>query len=121
MERSRHGPIPDDAWEEMAGVSRHEDLPCPERADLALVALPCRDHDGAEREGRMIAAREEAPAVARVFDRMFERDAASMRADSSPAFDCRMVGSTDRLPSHALGPAIDVKPIRNPGRGATMR
>ena len=41
-------------------------------------------------------------------------DDASMTADNTSGFNCRVVGGTARWSLHAYGEAIDVNPIENP-------
>jgi hypothetical protein len=41
-------------------------------------------------------------------------DDASMRADNTSGFNCRLVGGTSRWSEHAYGKAIDVNPVENP-------
>lgn len=41
-------------------------------------------------------------------------DNASMRANNSSAFNCRVISGTDRWSQHAYGGAIDINPLINP-------
>lgn len=129
-ERGTQGPIPDDMWARMDGVSWHEGKGCPSRDALALLTMPYRDFAGQDRTGQMIVAAEVADTVLDIFadlhdlafpiERMqpvhmfFGKDDLSMAANNTSAFNCRTVGGTNRLSQHAFGTAMDINPVQNP-------
>ena len=129
-ERGTQGPIPDDMWARMDGVSWHEDKGCPSRDALTLLTMPYRDFTGQDRTGQMIVAAEVADTVLDIFsdlhdmafpiERMqpvhmfFGKDGLSMAANNTSAFNCRTVGGTNRLSQHAFGKAMDINPVQNP-------
>jgi hypothetical protein len=48
-------------------------------------------------------------------------DAASMRANNSSGFNCRVIDGTSRWSQHAYGTAVDINPLINPWvRGSTV-
>lgn len=136
------GPIPDDLWQKMQGRSWHarfdtencerpEDCVCPPRESLALVSVPYRDFEGVARTGQLVVAASVAPDVAGVFEEIFTSgafriaamvpvyrydgsDDASMDANNTSAFNCRLTTGGSRLSSHAFGTAIDINPVQNP-------
>ena len=135
-------PIPEDVWQGMQGSSWHasfdaaqcarpEDCLCPSRESLVLLSVPYRDFEDREKVGRLIVAREVADDVADAFieifasgefriasmelvDRYGGNDDASMAANNTSAFNCRLTTSGSRLSAHALGTAIDINPVQNP-------
>lgn len=135
-------PIPDDIWQAMQGVSWHasfdaancgkpEECVCPPRDSLVLLSLPYRDFDDRERVGKLIVAKSVASEVADAFSEIFASgafriagmelvdrydgsDDASMAANNTSAFNCRLTTNGSRLSSHALGTAIDINPVQNP-------
>lgn len=129
--------IPDDVWEDMQGKSWHEASGCPARSDLALLHIPFLDFDGRTRFGEMVVAREVAASVLSAFARIYaagsfpiasiERvdkfggnDLASMTANNTSAFNCRVVSGSNVLSEHARGLAIDINPLQNPYVGKTF-
>jgi hypothetical protein len=106
-------------------------------AQLRTVRVSHWGFDGRGRVGSIVVARRVAPAMLKVFRRLWaERfpirrlqpvsayrgsDDASMAADNTSAFNCRFVGGTSRWSMHAYGEAIDVNPVENPYvRGSTV-
>lgn len=99
--------------------------------NLVLLTLPYLDFAGEPKLGRMIVAREVAPAVTAIFEEIFEGkslriermelidnyggdDGRSMAANNTSAFNCRAVTGGSRLSGHARGIAIDINPVQNP-------
>jgi hypothetical protein len=128
--RATYGPIPDDVWSYMQGLSWRADLPCPAREALALLSVPYLDFDGLPRLGPMIVARSAVRKVAAIFQEIYDSgrfrihrialiddyagdDDRSIEANNTSAFNCRL---TDHggLSRHALGLAVDVNPVQNP-------
>lgn len=86
--------------------------------------------EGKPHTGAVVVARRVAPDVVAVFRRLWaERfpikrllpvsayrgsDDASMAADNTSGFNCRVVSGTSRRSLHAYGQAIDVNPVENP-------
>ncbi len=123
--------IPDQVWRNMQGKSWRADLPCPGRADLALLTIPYRDFLGEQRSGSLIVARSVARDVASAFQEIFDSgrfriakmrlideyggsDDASIDDNNTSAFNCRTVVGSRRLSKHALGLAVDINPVQNP-------
>jgi D-alanyl-D-alanine carboxypeptidase len=98
--------------------------------DLRTVKLTYWGFDGRTHEGRLVVHRRVAGDVVFVFARLYSvrfpirrmvpvsayrgDDDASMAADNTSAFNCRLVGGTRRWSMHAYGEAIDVNPVENP-------
>jgi hypothetical protein len=99
-------------------------------AQLRAVAVSYWGFDGRAQTGRIVVARRVAGDVVTVFRRLWEArfplrrvrpvsafrgiDDASMAADNTSGFNCRVVEGTARWSMHALGEAIDVNPVENP-------
>jgi poly-gamma-glutamate synthesis protein (capsule biosynthesis protein) len=135
-------PIPDAVWQSMQGRSWHEsfadaqcarpeDCTCPPRESLVLLSVPYRDFDDRVQVGQLIVAKAVADEVADAFDEIFASgqfriaamelvdryggdDDASMAANNTSAFNCRLTTGGSRLSAHAFGTAIDVNPVQNP-------
>ena len=111
-------PIPDAVWQEMQGKSWHDGLPgglqCPARDTLVLLTVPYHDFAGEARRGRLIVAKSVADKVGKVFDEIFASNAfrierielvdkyggsddASMAANNTSAFNCRLKTSGKSL------------------------
>ncbi|MGZ8783196.1 MAG: M15 family metallopeptidase [Gaiellaceae bacterium] len=106
-------------------------------SQLRTVAVAHWGFDGRPRVGRIVVAKRVAPDLVTVFRKLWEAkfpirllrpvsayrgsDDASMEADNTSAFNCRVVGGTSRWSMHAYGEAIDVNPVENPYvRGSTV-
>lgn len=129
-DRGRADAIPDALWSAMQGTSWHADMSCPARADLRLLTLPHLDFYGDRREGQLVVAANVAEVMLDIFADMFAAgypvqsmrpvsafggdDDLSMAANNTSAFNCRLVGGTQRLSQHASGRAIDINPVQNP-------
>lgn len=88
------------------------------------------DFRGEPRAGTIVVAGRVAPDVVTVFRRLWQArvpirrlrpvsayrgsDGASMAADNTSGFNCRLVAGTTRWSQHAYGEAIDVNPVENP-------
>lgn len=97
---------------------------------LRTVVVSYWDFRGRPRTGRIVVARPQATKVATVFRRLWQArfpirrvepvsryrgsDDASMAADNTSGFNCRLVGGTSRWSMHTFGEAIDVNPVENP-------
>ena len=115
-------------WDELRGSYR-AGCPVPP-AQLRTVHVSYWGFDGKPRLGAVVVARRQAANIVSVFRRLWaERfpikrlepvsafrgsDDASMAADNTSAFNCRLVGGTTRWSLHAYGEAIDVNPVENP-------
>ena len=122
--------IPDDAWKAMDGKSWRKGLACPRRTELTLLHLPHIDFDGAPQMGRMIVSRNVADEVIEIFSKLYMADFriqsmrlvdefggdddASMAANNTSAFNCRLKTAGRTMSEHAFGKAIDVNPVQNP-------
>ena len=99
--------------------------------DLRLLTLTHRGFDGAIHMGELVVHEDHALAVVGVFKMLFEAgfpiqrmklvdeyqgdDDASMEANNTSAFNCRLAtGSDDTWSQHAYGWAIDINPVQNP-------
>lgn len=130
QERGSAGPIPNDTWAAMQGVSWHSGLPCPARADLRLLTVPYVDFKGRTQQGQLIVAQGVAKDMLDIFADIHAADypiqsmklvhhfrgddGFSMAANNTSAFNCRVVAGTSRLSQHAFGRAIDINPVQNP-------
>ena len=141
-------PIPDEIWANMQGKSWHQrlanakcarakDCQCPPRESLVLLSVPYLDFKAQPKLGRLIVARSVADEVGKAFTQIFESrqfqiqrmelvdvyggdDDASMAANNTSAFNCRLTTNGTRLSAHASGEAIDINPVQNPYvRGST--
>jgi D-alanyl-D-alanine carboxypeptidase len=99
-------------------------------ADLRLLRIGYWDFAGRPQVGRMIVAASAVRAVRRAFARLYEArfpirrmrlvddfgasDFASIDADNTSAFNCRLATGSSRFSEHAYGRAVDVNPIENP-------
>lgn len=98
--------------------------------DLRYVRLSYMDPRGEEQLGEMVVHRDAVFAVAVAFKEMWDErfritsmrlvddfggdDRASMAADNTSAFNCRMVAGGSRFSEHAYGRALDINPVENP-------
>jgi hypothetical protein len=104
---------------------------CPVGPDaLRLVELTHWGYDGTARTGRLVVAASLTDEVIDVFRRLYEArfqiermepvdgfagsDDASMAANNTSAFNCRLVARTTTWSEHSYGTAIDVNPVQNP-------
>ena len=115
-------------WDELRGSYR-AGCPVPP-AQLRTVHVSYWGFDGKPRTGAVVVARRQAANIVSVFRKLWaERfpirrldpvsafrgsDDASMAADNTSGFNCRLVGGTTRWSMHAYGEAIDVNPVENP-------
>jgi hypothetical protein len=125
-------PIPDPIWQNMQGKSYNTKLKdCAQRDDLRLVTVPYWNFKGEDKTGQLIVNARAAKTVAQIFTSLhaskayaFERidlvdayggdDHASMMANNTSAYNCRLVAGSTRLSAHAKGLAIDINPLINP-------
>jgi hypothetical protein len=123
-------PIPAEIRQQMIGRSWHEELPCPSLDSLSLVRMTHWGMDGEIHEGEMVVASSVANDVLEAFRRIYDArfpiermelihhydgdDDASMAANNSSAFNCRLVTGGTTLSEHGLGTAIDINPVQNP-------
>ncbi len=106
-------------------------------SDLRLLIVAHHDLNGIRRLGEMVVHAEHAVELMSVFEALYDAefpiermelitafgadDVASMRANNSSAFNCRVVDGTSRWSQHAYGTAIDINPLINPWvRGSTV-
>jgi hypothetical protein len=110
-------------------ISWHRGCPVPLR-DLRLISLSYWGFDGKAHDGELVAHRDAAGSLVRVFrtlytvrypirrmvriDRYGASDDRSLAADNTSAFNCRTVAGTTRWSEHAYGRAIDINPVENP-------
>jgi hypothetical protein len=99
-------------------------------ADLRTIRLAHWGFDGRVHDGAIVVHRRVAPRVVAVFRRLYDArfplrrvepvsayrgsDDASMAADNTSGFNCRLVAGTRSWSMHAYGLAIDVNPVENP-------
>ncbi len=114
----------------LSGGSWHKG--CPVGLDkLSYIQLKYRDFKGKERVGELIVNSAISSKVCRVFRALYNgsypirqmrlvsdfkaNDDASMKADNTSAFNCRlMTGSKSKWSNHSYGLAIDLNPFENP-------
>ena len=111
------------------GVSWREG--CPVGADeLRWVELAHWNDEGEATTGVLVIHADHVDDVIAVFEQLFDArfpvesmrpitdfdgdDNASMRANNSSAFNCRMIDGTSTWSQHAYGGAIDINPLVNP-------
>jgi hypothetical protein len=129
---SKIEPIPDQIWKMMRGKSWNDEIKaCAGREDLVLLTLPYWDFTDQAKIGHLIVHKSVGSEVRDVFVQMFRdksynfermelidvyggNDRASMGANNTSAYNCRVVSGTTRLSSHGRGLAIDINPIQNP-------
>ena len=111
------------------GVSWREGCPVAVE-DLRWLELAHWDDEGFATTGVLVVHADHVDDVVTVFERLFDArfpirsmrpitdfdadDDASMRANNSSAFNCRLISGTDRWSQHAYGGAIDINPLVNP-------
>lgn len=99
-------------------------------ADLRHLRMSYIGFDGDEHTGEMVVAADQAARVVQVFGRLYDarfpirrmrlvdayggRDARSMAANNTSAYNCRTVAGSDAWSAHAFGRAIDINPVQNP-------
>ena len=116
----------------MQGLSYNTKMKgCAQREDLRLLTLPYWNFKGESKTGQLIVHKKAAKAVSNIFEKLhadksykIERmqlidayggnDRASMSANNTSAYNCRLVSGSKRLSNHALGLAIDINPLINP-------
>jgi D-alanyl-D-alanine carboxypeptidase len=123
---SRLGPAP---RKRVRGSSWHPGCPVGLGA-LRLLRIGYWGFDGRARLGRMIVAASAVHAIRGAFARLFAArfpirrmrlvddygasDSASIAADNTSAFNCRLATGSSRFSEHAYGRAVDIDPIENP-------
>lgn len=116
----------------MQGKSYHADLKgCAQREDLVLVTVPYWNFKNEKKTGQLVVHKSAGKTVSKIFTDLytdksyqFERielidkyggnDRASMNANNTSGYNCRVVAGSTRLSSHARGLAIDINPLINP-------
>jgi D-alanyl-D-alanine carboxypeptidase len=114
---------------EMTGVSWRPGCPVA-LSDLRLVRLTYWGFDNAPHQGELVAHAQVAPAVVRVFGKLYAarfpirrmrrvdayagNDLDSMADDNTSMFNCRNVYGSTRWSAHAFGRAIDINTVENP-------
>ena len=99
-------------------------------SDLKLIRVSYWGFDGRAHLGRLVVHRRVTRDIVTVFRRLYAArfrirrmvpvsryggsDDASMAADNTSAFNCRLVEGTRSWSMHAYGLAIDVNPVENP-------
>ncbi len=122
--------IPDDVRADMTGKSWKPDMGCPAFSQLRLLRLSYWTFDGGVAEGELVVHQSVASEVIDVFEALFDArfpiermqrvdaydadDDASMAANNTSAFNCRLTTSGTQLSQHSYGKAIDINPLRNP-------
>ncbi len=125
-------PVPDSTWALMQGKSFHAEIKgCAQRVDLVLLRVPYWNYAGEAKMGELVVNKSVGAEVLDIFVDLytdksyaFERielvdafggdDRASMLANNTSAYNCRVVAGSTRLSSHARGLAIDINPFTNP-------
>lgn len=111
------------------GASWRDGCPVPFE-ELRWVEVAHWDSGGNTSTGVLVVHADQVNVVVSVFEQLFDArfpiesmrpisdfdgdDNASMRANNSSAFNCRVIGGTDRWSEHAYGRAIDINPLANP-------
>jgi len=113
----------------VTGSSWHPGCPVA-LADLRLLRIGYWGFDGRAHVGRMIVAATAVTPMRVAFSELFRvhfpirrmrlvddygaSDFASIDADNTSAFNCRLATGSSRFSEHAYGRAVDVNPIENP-------
>jgi hypothetical protein len=133
--RSSISPI-DDALAERMSDSWRPGCPVP-LADLRYVTVSHWGYDGAVHQGELVVHRGQAGKVVSAFREVFRArfpirrmvlvdeygadDDASMAANNTSAFNCRLAVGGSSWSEHASGLAIDINPVQNPYvKGSTV-
>ncbi len=111
------------------GASWRPGCPVPVE-QLRAVDVTYWGYDGQLRQGRLVVHADQAERVVRALRALYDArfpiermtpidayggdDQASMRANNTSGFNCRVVAGTSRWSEHAFGRAIDVNPLVNP-------
>jgi poly-gamma-glutamate synthesis protein (capsule biosynthesis protein) len=115
----------------MQGSSWHANLNCPPRRRLVLLTVPYLDFNGQTQLGNLVVAQRVADELAAIFVDIFRsgafriqrmqlidafggNDDASMAANNTSAFNCRLKTGGTTLSAHSFGTAIDINPVQNP-------
>lgn len=122
-------PLSKDMRKAMTGVSWHKGCPVGLN-QLRLITPTYHTPDGGVATGQLIVNRDVAPAVVRVFKRLWDAnypiarmdlvdayggdDWQSIEANNTSAFNCRAATGSSHWSNHAYGRAIDINPIENP-------
>jgi hypothetical protein len=125
-------PIPDATWAAMQGKSFHAEVKgCAQRNDLVLVTVPYWNFKNEAKQGQLVVHKSAGKTVLGIFTDLYtdksyqiERmdlidsfggdDRASMNANNTSGYNCRVVAGSARLSSHARGLALDINPLINP-------
>ncbi|MDG1411693.1 MAG: M15 family metallopeptidase [Acidimicrobiales bacterium] len=115
--------------ERVLGTSWQADCPVPTE-DLRLLTVTHHDLVGDRQVGEIVVHADHAEALLTVFEALYgagfpiERmdpitafdgdDGASMRANNTSGFNCRVIDGTNRWSQHAYGTAVDINPLINP-------
>jgi len=122
------GPITPELAQRMAPSWR---AGCPVPLDhLRYVTVAYHGFDGAVQTGELVVNADAVETITRVFRTLFDAgypvrsmrlvddfgadDDASMAADNTSGFNCRVVAGTRTWSEHAYGRAIDLNPVENP-------
>jgi len=121
--------IPPAMAAEMTGVSWRPGCPVA-LSDLRLVRLTYWGFDNAPHQGELIVHAQAAPAIVRVFGKLYAarfpihkmrrvdayggNDLDSMADDNTSMFNCRNAYGSTRWSVHAFGRAIDINTVENP-------
>jgi hypothetical protein len=125
-------PISDAVWADMQGKSYHaETKGCAQRDDLVLVTVPYWNFKNEKKTGQLVVHKSVGKTVSKIFtalytDKLYQiermelidayggNDRASMNANNTSGYNCRVVSGSTRLSSHARGLALDINPLINP-------
>ncbi len=99
-------------------------------SSLRLLTVTHHGFDGGVHSGQLVVHADVAPAVLRIFSRLYSArfpiqriqlvdayggsDDASMAANNTSAFNCRKVTGGTSWSQHSYGRAVDVNPVQNP-------
>jgi hypothetical protein len=125
-------PVPDLIWSYMQDKSYNTKLKgCAQREDLVMLTLPYWNYKNQAKIGQLIVHKSQGKTVKEIFVRLYTdksyqfesiklvdefggNDRASMNANNTSGYNCRIVAGSQRLSSHARGLAIDINPLVNP-------
>ena len=122
--------IPPEIQAEMTGLSWKPALDCPPFSSLRLLTVRHWNFEGEVMDGELVVNQSAVADLVHVFATLFEArfpiermervdvygadDDASMAANNTSAFNCRLTTSGTQLSQHSYGTALDINPVQNP-------
>lgn len=127
--QSQISAIPDSTQQTMQQYTWHPGCPVP-IADLVYIQLSYWGFDHKPHRGELIVNKQLAGQTVNIFKTLYQRqfpiekmqlieeyqgnDEASLEANNTAAFNCRLVTGSQKFSQHSYGRAIDINPLQNP-------